>query len=127
MAKAKNIDNDDLLGETKPKKAKVAPKGKPAVKATAKPAAKEAKAPRAARTKISDDTKYKVGKTDVRDGTMFATVAKAFGAGTTVKTAIERLKKTMAQPRGKASKSNPDTFVRGYIRGALAKGVISAV
>ena len=136
MAKTKTTDNDDLLGETKVKKAKpttkVAPKAKPAakeVKATAKPAAKpaakEAKPPRAARTKVDDDAKLKVGKTVPREGSMFSIVAKAFGAGTTVKTAVERLKKTLVQPRGKTSKANPETFVRGYIRGALAAGVIT--
>lgn len=132
MAKNKNESADDLMGDIKPTKAKVAAEPvarskvpvKPVAKVAAKPVAKDA-APRGKKSSVSDDMKLKVGKTAARDGSMFSIVAKAFGVGTTVKTAIERLKKTLTQPRGKSSKANIDTFIRGYIRGALAAGVIA--
>lgn len=136
MAK-KNESADDLMGDIKPsaKKAvkpdaKVSKPVAKAVKVVAKAITKAATKPEAAKpagrkSAISDDMKLKVGKTAARDGSMFSIVAKAFGVGTTVKTAIERLKKTLTQPRGKSSKANPDTFIRGYVRGALAAGVIA--
>jgi hypothetical protein len=117
--------NDDLLGDTKPKKAKVKAT-KPAAKAaTAKVKAKAAPAKATARTKLGEDAKLKSGKTEANG--MMGIVQKAFGAGTTVKTGIERLRKTLKQPRGKAAKTDSDGFIRGYISGAVRKGVLTVI
>lgn len=128
---AKNIKNesaDDLLGDIKPKAKKVvkpAPKAAVAKKAVKPVAAKAVKAERAPRSTLAEDTKLKATKSAPREGSMFAIVVKAFGVGTTVKTGIERLRKTLVQPRGKAAKANPDSFIRGYVSGAVKKGFLA--
>jgi len=117
----KKNDVDDLIGTPTKKTAKKVKAALPAPKGKNKATAKTGRKP-----KLADDAKLKGGKTEPREGSMFAIVRAAFGgAGATLETGMGRLRKTLKQPRGTSAKSNPDTFIRGYIRGALAAGVLA--